>query len=151
MREIVGDHEDEDRETVGGKLRCTCQGFGRRVGEEAHTGEGQSIAYGWSTTASGAEVCGRRLRRAADAGEDEALIRKERANAEADAEARRKAASSEPASGPGRKTRGGKRKRRESVVGNAGKEDKPQKSIRAEGIFNSRIFVQDNGVWNVDI
>jgi len=49
----------------------------------------------------------------------EALLRKEIANAEADAEARRKAASSEPASGSGPKTRGGKR--RESTVGSAGK------------------------------
>ena len=71
VREMVGDHAEEGgRETVGGKLRCTCQGFGRRFGEEAHTGEDQSTAYGWSTTASGAEVSGRRLRRAADAGED---------------------------------------------------------------------------------
>ena len=50
---------------------------------------------------------------------NEALLRKEQANAEADAEARRKAVSAEPAPGLERQTRGGKR--RESTDGSTGK------------------------------
>jgi len=36
--------QDEGRETGFCKLRGTCQGFGRRVGEEACTGQGQRAA-----------------------------------------------------------------------------------------------------------
>eukprot|EP00752_Nemacystus_decipiens_P006598 g5938.t1 len=91
------------------------------------------------------------------------------ANAEADAEARRKAVSSESASGgQTRGRRGGGRITPTLASASAGETavSSPAsvatrrvranvgvalKSVRAVGVFDSSIFVRDNGVWNVDI